>query len=1135
MKRSQPRSLTRTHFRYFVTVILFIIAVAGIYWALIAYVHLTTDLERMDENYKATRRDQIRREITRLADYILYEKSRSETRLKHNLRQRVEHLHTIATQLYEQARPFMSNQQIEQMLQRIIRPLRLGEDRKGYYFAWSLDGRARVYPPNPAIEGFPLDHDPHPERAPTIRQLIEIARDHGQGFLTYDWTSDSSVQPPSPKLAYVKYFRPLDWFIAAGEHLDDFEENIQSHILDRIERIRLGKSGYVFVLDYQGNLISHINPNLVGRNLMDYQDEVGNFVLRKLIKVARSGGGFARYHWPRPGLEEATPKMSYATAIDDWQWVIGTGVYMEDIQERLAIMRSQYQDTMLRGLLFHTLLLVLLAFLFALLVSRKFSTWISGEFAVFNRFFKNALERGHRIRPEHLRFAEFQSLARSASEMVDKQRRAETALRNSEQRFRAIFAHAPVGILLLDPNQRILQANEALCNLLGYSEDQLKTMHMRDLIHPEDAPETIKLLYRLGSGRIPRYQTETRPICKDGHEMHALLTATLMRDEHDRPADCLVQVLNITERKQAEINLRRSRRELSINHSIATIFLTAPEHETYHDVLDVVLDALESPYGYFGYLTTPNVLVCSAIRWDSRPEAPPTTGFSVRLERTQWDNLWGQSLIEGRTLHSNEHPGAPPGWIEPWCALAVPIIHQDELLGQFLVANKPSGYHAEDARLLGSIANQTAPVLRARLDAEQHAHQRRAAEDERAHLENHLRQAQKLEAIGTLAGGIAHDFNNILSGLLGYSELALLDTPPDSKAHACLQEIYAAADRATQLVRQILTFSRRTAHERRPLEVQSVLGEALKLLRGSFPATIEIRQHIDPHCRPILADPTEIHQVIMNLGTNAYHAMRETGGVLDVNLDQLDLEPETIRENGQLMNLEPGPYICLAFRDTGHGMDTATLERIFEPYFTTKTGGEGSGMGLATVHGIVKDCQGAVTVTSQPGSGTTFRVYLPLCEGRFQPDLKATRQLLHPPAGSERILFVDDEFMIANLTREALERFGYQITTCTNGSEAIQTFQQTPHAFDVVVTDQIMPHLTGIELARQIHRTRPDIPIILCSGFSQTVNKHTADEAGIREYVMKPVVASELAQVIRKVLDHDSPPMDASSPPEQPS
>ena len=374
------------------------------------------------------------------------------------------------------------------------------------------------------------------------------------------------------------------------------------------------------------------------------------------------------------------------------------------------------------------------------------------------------------------------------------------------------------------------------------------------------------------------------------------------------------------------------------------------------------------------------------------------------------------------------------------------------------------------------------------------------------------RQAQKMEAIGVLAGGIAHDFNNILSAILGYTDLALHEVASSGPAAQYLQEVLTAGRRAQSLVLQILTFSRASEPERIPVQLRLIVKEALKLLRASLPTTIDIRQGIDHDDGTVLADPTQMHQVLMNLCANAEYAMRDTGGILEVRLDTVELDTGAVAHYAELA---PGSYVRLTIRDTGHGIPPEVTTRVFEPFFTTKGVGQGTGMGLAVVHGIVTSHGGAITLQSTPGHGTTCEVYLPRLDMVVDDTTSRDESL---PIGKGVILFIDDEEAIVRVSQWMLERLGYQAVVCTSSLAALETFRQSPQHFDLVITDQTMPHMTGEALACELRRIRPDIPIILCTGFSHTIDAEKAQAQGINAFLMKPLVARDLGLAIQHVL-----------------
>ncbi|MCP4691565.1 MAG: response regulator [Desulfobacterales bacterium] len=380
--------------------------------------------------------------------------------------------------------------------------------------------------------------------------------------------------------------------------------------------------------------------------------------------------------------------------------------------------------------------------------------------------------------------------------------------------------------------------------------------------------------------------------------------------------------------------------------------------------------------------------------------------------------------------------------------------------------------------------------------------------------EARLRQAQKMEAIGTMAGGIAHDFNNILFPVLGFAEMQLDDIPEGSPLRISQNEVIDGILRARDLVKQILAFSHQADHEYKPVRIQTTLKEVLKLSRATLPSTIEIKQDIQSGRCMVMADPTQINQILMNLITNAFHAMEEKGGVLTITLGEADYT----RANLPAPELSPGPYVCLKVADTGVGIDAAIKEKIFDPYFTTKELDKGTGLGLSVVHGIVKKYKGAIIVESEPGNGALFEIYLPRIEFETEDKIETIKN--DCKTGSERILLVDDDKLIVNMVKLTAERLGYRVTAHCSGADALEAFRTGPDQYDIVITDMTMPHMTGDRLAEELKAIRPDIPIILCTGFSEKTVSRKVSEIGVDKVLMKPILRRDFANAIRDVLDN---------------
>lgn len=443
-------------------------------------------------------------------------------------------------------------------------------------------------------------------------------------------------------------------------------------------------------------------------------------------------------------------------------------------------------------------------------------------------------------------------------------------------------------------------------------------------------------------------------------------------------------------------------------------------------------------------------------------------------------------------------------------------LQRDEMLQRIIGLGERSlkkSYYPE-------LQKQVRELEKLNLELQQQIQERQRAEKQKEKLELQLRHAQKMEAIGTLAGGIAHDFNNILSAIVGYTELAKIhieqwQRQDAGQAITDLDGVLRSADRAKQLVQQLLSFSRQQAGTKEPVNLEDLLVETARMLRALIPTTIALETVIQATMPMVRADATQLHQVIMNLGTNAYHAMRQHGGRLLFELTEKKLlagDP-VVSE----LQLEPGPYLVLRVTDTGCGMDRATLNRIFDPYFSTRSGEGGTGLGLAVVHGIISAHKGHISVYSEPGQGTTFRVYLPKLVS-VEPQKELYRPDTAAPCGHERLLIVDDEPALREVQARILESLGYEVTVAATSTEALQMIVESPQHFDLLVTDMNMPAMSGAELIRQARLAQPNLPVILCTGFSEAMNEKNTKALGHALHLMKPVTQHDLHTAIRRLL-----------------
>jgi PAS domain S-box-containing protein len=652
---------------------------------------------------------------------------------------------------------------------------------------------------------------------------------------------------------------------------------------------------------------------------------------------------------------------------------------------------------------------------------------------------------------------------------ITERRKAEDALKKSEERFRIITENMSDTIWMMDMNLQTTYITPSVVQMLGYSPKELKILPLKKVFTP-DSFQTFRQLVadeltpeRLDKKDFKIERTmEFELYRKDGSSFWSEITMAMIRDNDGTPNGFVGVGRDITERKKAERSIILS------EEKFRKAVLTNPD--------SIVITRLAD--GKF-VLVNQSFLRLSGY---TEEEAIGKTSLDI--------NIWENSEDKEKMLERLSVEGSVK-----------------DLEARFRKKNGEVGSGLMSASIINLNGLPHALTITRDLT------ERKQAEEEKAKLEAQLQQSQKMEAIGTLAGGIAHDFNNILTAILGYTEIAISDLPQGSDTRGNLEEVFKASLRAIDLVKQILMFSRQSETQLFPIRMHLIIKEALKLLRASLPSTIEINQNIRA-LGTVLADLTQIHQIMMNLCTNASHAMSKNGGELSVSLIQVNVPDDKTAP----MDLPPGPYLKLTVSDTGCGMTPEVRNRIFEPYYTTKGIDKGTGLGLAVVHGILQSHGGRITVESEPGKGSSFHVYLP--EIIDSSEDKETSQTDAPDTtGTERILFVDDEATIVRMGKKMLEKLGYKVVAGNSGVEALELFRANPDQFDLVVTDMTMPHMTGDQLSGKLIEIRPDIPIILCSGFSEKMTEEAAKEIGIREFIMKPISRQVLSEIIRKVLD----------------
>ncbi len=615
--------------------------------------------------------------------------------------------------------------------------------------------------------------------------------------------------------------------------------------------------------------------------------------------------------------------------------------------------------------------------------------------------------------------------------------------------------HASVCAVRLDPDGRILYANRNACDSLGYSLEELADMTVFDIdinLNRERWPRSWEKLCDAGFSTFESLQRR-----KDGTLFPIEVTTTMITFEGRRYSMALFK--DITEKKRVHESLRTT--QFIFDKASFGIFMIRDGGR--------ITDVNEHACGYLGY-TKDELCRMSIQDIDQGLSQQQNEELRVRLQ--------DEGVVTFESVHRRKD------------GTDIPVAITSNLF---------------------EFNNQIYSV-----SFVQDITERKEAEKQRRHMEAQMREAQKMESLGTLAGGIAHDFNNILAAILGYAQLAQLQCPVDSNLKRHLSQISQAGHRAKELVQQILAFSRQGRSEKEPLDIGRVVSEVLRLIQATLPANIEIREDISPNLAPVFANEVQIHQIVMNLCANAHHAMKTTGGMLDVSLAAVAMQEEDARSYPG-MNL--GNYLKLSVADSGCGIPPDVINRIFDPYFTTKPTGEGTGLGLSTVHGIVQDHGGIIQVYSEMGAGTTLHVFLPAADTAVQGAAEQAESL---PTGHECILFVDDEQALIDLGRDLLGQLGYTVETRASTIDAIEAFRANPQKYDLVVSDMTMPRMTGEEMTRHIKAIRPDIPIILCSGFSDRIHAQATEALGVSAVLMKPVTFANLAHAVRQALGADS-------------
>ena len=787
----------------------------------------------------------------------------------------------------------------------------------------------------------------------------------------------------------------------------------KSEAIQRIRAMRYGLEGkdYFWINDMHPKMIMHpYLPALEGSDLTNFADPNGKHIFVEFVKtIEEQGAGYVDYMWQhQDDSRKIVPKISYGREFKPWGWILGTGIYLEDLDSEIS-------------LIVNGLLKIFSGLMLTIIIISSYITWQTIK--------------------------------------IEKRRsRAEKALRVSERDYRAIFENTGTATVIIEDNKIISLANDKFVALSGYPKEEIEGIKKwTEFVLPEDLKqmEEQHILRRInGDKALKTY--EFRFVDKDKVIKYILLSVDIIPDT----TKSISSLFDITKRKTAEAGLKASHeRFLTMLNSIdATVFVA---DLATHEIIFM------NKFMQEGFGGNQKEEKCWKIFRDE--ESPCSYCNNEKL------------------LDDNNQPTGVHSW------------QSQNPINKKWYLNYDRAIEWEDGHMVKLQIATDITYLK--------------------NMEDELRQAHKMDSIGTLAGGIAHDFNNILFPILGHTEMLLEETSKKDPNRDALKAIHDNALRAKALVKQILTFSRLDVNEFQLIAIPPILKEALKFIRSSIPATINIQQKIKEDCGLVKADPTQIHQIVINLATNAYHAMEKTGGKISVTLNEIEISAGT--EQNLTPEVPPGIYAWLKIADQGTGIDKEIFDKIFDPFFTTKKQGKGTGLGLSVVHGIVKSMDGTIQIKNKINQGVEFHIYLPIEQNAYSTQQELQKEVLLPK-GNEHVLLVDDEQSIVTMEEKMLEHFGYRVSSHTNSIDALNAFKASPNDFDIVVTDMAMPSMSGEELTGELIKIRSDIPVLLCTGYSEIMSEDKAISLGIHGFLLKPIVMKDLANKIREVLNKKS-------------
>jgi two-component system cell cycle sensor histidine kinase/response regulator CckA len=1145
----------------------------GFFWISQETVRFQNSLVEMREHLITERRKQMQSVVDGAVAYVEFMRDQTEERTRKVLKERVDEAYQLVMNLYDNFAANKSTKEIEHLIREALRPIRF-HDGRGYYFATRLDGVEQLCAECVSLEQQNLMEFRDSQGATVIKDMVDLVQQRGEGFYEYTWAKPNSAGQNHRKVSYIKQLLPLNWLIGTGEYFEDIEKDLQKEALNWIRTIRYGYDGYIFAGDWNG--VSLAGP-VVGKNMIGITDLNGVKIVEKMIDLAKHGGGFFEYTMPPLDERRAQPKISYVRGVGNWHWYLGADMYIDDIEMAVEANQARARDILIRNIVIICIILALLWLGVFALVSR-FNAGVQSMLAACTRLLRhneNTPTAGLQVAAIPIK--EFQDLAQAADRIISDRNSAISSLFEKSEELERYFNLSLDLLCIADTQGHFLRVNPEWEKVIGYSIVELENIRFLDLVHPEDVPATLKAMAALDDNQEAN-SFENRYRCRDGTYRWFEWRA---RPPQNQLIYAAARDITQRKKGELELRTSNELLSAFIHNSPIYAFIkevdatgsrTLYASENYVDMVGVpgsqmVGKTMEElfPAEFAAKITADDQHVVQSgeiVKLDEELDGRSytTIKFSIRVG--------GKKYLAGYTIDLTDRKQAEMALAESEetfrnIVQSSPMgIHLYELRDGELVftGSNPAAdkiLHIDNRSFIGLSIEEAFPPLAAteiperyRRCAEQgeswqneqvtyqdtqitgafevYVFQmspgriavlfnditpRKQAEEERGQLQVQLIQAQKMESVGRLAGGVAHDFNNMLGVILGHSELALKQLSPEHPVYKGLLNISKAAERSAELTRQLLAFARKQTVSPKTLHLNETVEGMLSMLQRLVGEDMDLLWLPGAEKAAVKIDPSQIDQILVNLIVNARDAIDFNGKII-IETRMVNIDANYCRNRAECV---PGAYVQLTVSDTGHGMDEQTKAHIFEPFFTTKQSGKGTGLGLATVYGIVKQNKGFVNVYSEPEKGTTIKVYLPGSDVATDFDEKKAA-VDAPLQGTETILLVEDEAQILELTRKMLEELGYTVLVAATPNQAISIAEKMDNGIDLLLTDVVMPEMHGRALAEKLTAMHPRMQTLFMSGYTADVIAHHGILDENIFFIEKPFGSSELSRKLRETL-----------------